>query len=80
MPADNILPIHDLENERVFLTPFITTAHAQRYVDGGRNNHELYQHLSVGPFESVQQFTEDFLEGIVKGYLPLCPALSEGLQ
>jgi len=55
------MPVKDLDNERVKLTPFVPSLHASLYTDAARPHPELYRYCPWGPFpdlSSVQHFFE----------------------
>ncbi|KAL5481106.1 hypothetical protein ACEPAI_10047 [Sanghuangporus weigelae] len=62
MPETNfVFPIRDLESERVKLTVFDPTLHAQEFVDRSKVL-ELFKYLPYGPFENVDHFIDTFYE------------------
>ncbi|KAF7986673.1 hypothetical protein HWV62_20170 [Athelia sp. TMB] len=70
-----VFPLQDLANDRIRLTPFISrrtllkakwnqpAKHAAAFFNATAANPELYAHNSFGPYTSVSQLVNDFLEG-----------------
>ncbi|KIJ19608.1 hypothetical protein PAXINDRAFT_68932 [Paxillus involutus ATCC 200175] len=56
-------PAPELENERVKLTPFIPSLHADLFFQGSSPHPGLYQYLPFGPFTSAPSFTQELIQG-----------------
>ncbi|KAI0700846.1 acyl-CoA N-acyltransferase [Cerioporus squamosus] len=50
------LPIRELQNDRVKLTPFIPSIHGPAYWEGTRANPEIYTFAPLGPFPTYDAF------------------------
>ncbi|KDQ19861.1 hypothetical protein BOTBODRAFT_101699 [Botryobasidium botryosum FD-172 SS1] len=59
------LPVKELENERVRLTPFIPSLHASLYTDATRTHPGLYRYFPWGPFPDLSS-TQNFFEVSVR--------------
>ena len=49
-------PIKRLENSRLILEPFDLSTHAELFVQGSKNNPELFAYLTHGPFSTTTDF------------------------
>ncbi|KAF9244478.1 hypothetical protein BU15DRAFT_85869 [Melanogaster broomeanus] len=56
-------PVRELENERVKLTPFIPSQHAELFFQGSSAHPELYRYLPFGPFASPAAHTRELIHG-----------------
>ncbi|KAI0070547.1 hypothetical protein K474DRAFT_1680071 [Panus rudis PR-1116 ss-1] len=52
------LPVRELENERVKLTPFIPAIRAEPYFLGTRDYPNFYDGLVYGPFQTADEFVD----------------------
>ncbi|KAL8638015.1 MAG: hypothetical protein Q9228_004793, partial [Teloschistes exilis] len=59
-------PVKELSNERVKLTPFIASIHGPEYHALSSPHPSLYAHIRWGPFDTLADFTTNFLEKVVK--------------
>ncbi|KAF9221194.1 acyl-CoA N-acyltransferase [Gyrodon lividus] len=56
-------PVRELENERVKLTPFVPSQHADLFFQGSSPHPKIYQYLPFGPFASAPSYTEELIQG-----------------
>ncbi|KAH7886583.1 acyl-CoA N-acyltransferase [Phlebopus sp. FC_14] len=61
--ANFCFPVRELENERVKLTPFIPSQHAELFFQGSAAHPELYQFVPIGPYSSAEEFTKELIQG-----------------
>ncbi|KAG9312449.1 acyl-CoA N-acyltransferase [Chiua virens] len=54
-------PVRELENDRVRLSPFIPSQHAELFFQGSLSHSTLYQHLPFGPFTSATDFVQQLI-------------------
>ncbi|KDQ52507.1 hypothetical protein JAAARDRAFT_162648 [Jaapia argillacea MUCL 33604] len=59
-------PIHELENERLRLTPFVPATHAAPFIEATQTHPDLYDHLPFGPFDSVTGFMRGLFESRIQ--------------
>ncbi|KAL0948310.1 hypothetical protein HGRIS_010901 [Hohenbuehelia grisea] len=59
-------PVRELENERVLLTPFIHTKHAETVFNAYSEDHSLFAHMPLGPYDTAKQFVDDFILGRIQ--------------
>jgi len=57
------LPVRELENDRVKLTPFIPSVHADVFFNGSYPHPELYTYMSFGPYTAVSDLLNEFIQG-----------------
>ncbi|EGN99555.1 hypothetical protein SERLA73DRAFT_179637 [Serpula lacrymans var. lacrymans S7.3] len=55
-------PVHDLENDRVRLTPFVPSLYAESFVAASLPYPELFKYVPFGPFASAKELVNDFIE------------------
>ncbi|KAF9481451.1 acyl-CoA N-acyltransferase [Pholiota conissans] len=59
-------PVPDrLESERVVLTPFVPSKHAQEFVDQALLYPEIFKYLPFGPFSSLTDFLSNLIDSRV---------------
>ncbi|KAF7986826.1 hypothetical protein HWV62_12520 [Athelia sp. TMB] len=58
-------PVRDLCNSRVKLTPFEPAKHASPYFDASAPHPELYKYLPFGPFSTLADYVDTFVESRV---------------
>ncbi|KAI9926183.1 hypothetical protein ASPWEDRAFT_185869 [Aspergillus wentii DTO 134E9] len=63
--AEFCFPVRELSSDRVKLTPFNPTKHAAPYFAGSANHPELYRYMSLGPFQTEQEFTTCFIDNMI---------------
>lgn len=51
-------PVKELENERIKLTPFIPSIHAEPYFEGTKDHPEIYEYLPLGPYTSSSEIVD----------------------
>ncbi|KAH7925793.1 acyl-CoA N-acyltransferase [Leucogyrophana mollusca] len=59
-------PIRELENERVKLTPFVPSVHAEPFHLGSAPHQELWQFLPFGPFSDTTSLLKELIEGRIQ--------------
>ncbi|CAI7609782.1 unnamed protein product [Penicillium pancosmium] len=64
-PIDFCFPVRELSDDLVKLTPFNVSKHAKRFFDGSKDHPELYMYMSIGPFDTEQEFVTKFIENFV---------------
>ncbi|KAG6333742.1 hypothetical protein ID866_5343 [Astraeus odoratus] len=55
-------PVKELENDRLKLTPFIPSLHAQLFYDGIVEHPQVFNYMSTGPWSTFDDFLEDYIE------------------
>ncbi|KIJ68738.1 hypothetical protein HYDPIDRAFT_173393 [Hydnomerulius pinastri MD-312] len=56
------LPVRELENDRVKVTPFIPSLHAELMFEGSISHPELFDHISFGPAKALDEWTDQVFE------------------
>ncbi|PLB49977.1 hypothetical protein P170DRAFT_354701 [Aspergillus steynii IBT 23096] len=68
-------PMKDLENEVVKVIPFDATKHAAAFFEATHPHPELWQYMSIGPFATVAEFIETFLNPVQSSPDQICLAI-----
>ncbi|KAI6030232.1 acyl-CoA N-acyltransferase [Pisolithus marmoratus] len=56
-------PVREVENDRVKLVPFVSSLHAELFIQGSVNHPELFRFH--GPYDSMVAFVEELIEGFI---------------
>ena len=55
-----VFPVRRLANDRVSLEPFKISSHALAFVEGTKEHPDLFNFVTYGPFQSVEDFEDTF--------------------
>ncbi|KAI9708928.1 MAG: hypothetical protein M1820_003622 [Bogoriella megaspora] len=55
-----VFPVKRLENDTVCLVPFDVASQASIFVEGTKHHPKLFEYTTYGPFQSVEEFEDDF--------------------
>ncbi|KAI5986711.1 acyl-CoA N-acyltransferase [Pisolithus marmoratus] len=56
-------PVREVENDRVKLVPFVSSLHAELFIQGSVNHPELFRFH--GPYDSMAAFVKELIEGFI---------------
>ncbi|CAL1702566.1 unnamed protein product [Somion occarium] len=55
-------PVRELQNDKVKLTPFIPSLHAESWFTASRDHPELYDWVPFGPFDAKEHWVKTVIE------------------